>query len=50
MNVCEYTGKLAPLGNFELEPPEEGTGRSGGDGGKIESKLSEVNTRAVCTG
>jgi hypothetical protein len=29
---------------------EQEEGRSGGDGGKIERKLSEVNTRAVSKG
>ena len=39
--------KYGAYDSFELEPPGDGTARSGGDGGKIGWKLSQVNTGAV---
>ena len=52
INVCEHAVKKASLESFENEPPgrskEEGKG--GGDRGKIERKLSEINNRDVSRG
>ena len=52
INVCQHTVNIVLQVNFEEEPPgkEQEEGRSGGDGGEIEWKLSEVNTRAVSRG
>ena len=48
--VWVHTVKMVPQESFGEEPPGKGKGRSGGDGGKIERKLSEVNTRPMSRG
>ena len=44
-----HTVKMVPYDSFESqhEAKEQEEARSGRDGGKIERKLSDVNTRAV---
>ena len=52
INVCEYIVNMVPVtvSSMSHQSTEQKEGRSGGDGGKIEWKLSEVNTRAVSQG
>ena len=49
INVCEQSLKMVPCDSFEYEPlgKEQDKRRSGGDGGKIECKFSEVSTSAI---
>ena len=49
VNVCEHTVKSAPRESFE-RCHQGGCEIGRGDGGKIEWKLSEVNTRTVPRG
>ena len=51
--MCEHTVKMGPhelrIRAIRMGARQE-EGRDGGDGGEIEWKLSEVNTRAVSRG
>ena len=51
VNVCEYSVKMAPHESFLKVPPGGLRDRkSGGAGGKIKWKLSEVDTWAISRG
>ena len=49
INVHEHTVKIELYDSFRYQRKEQ-EGRNGRDGGKIEWKLSEVNTKAVSRG